>query len=334
MTLLLTACIGLLISTCAWGFNVADVNPNPQQPTDPIIAVVTTPLSDCFGMSAPPAGLSPYPSHCVESLYPRWLESAGIRVVALRWNASSAERRALLGQVNGVLLPGGALGGQEFDWYVSNQTEVFNYAMERNAKGDPFFMWGTCQGFQVISVIAAKDTSILKCIYHGMEPLMMPLNFTANQPTSRLFGPLATSPENIVRILRAKNSTLNWHSCGISPTDYRNNLNLQSTMDILSTNVDPTGLPFVSAVEVKKANIYAVQFHAERPPLEFSNDKIGHSDDDILVSMYLSRFIARFLRYNNHSFPSALVAEAHMVENYPLQNLGWGESLYWLPDNA
>lgn len=299
----------------------------PKQPADPIIAIVTTPLVDC-------AGIMPWPTNidisggCVESYYVRWLEASGIRAVPLIWNATWAERKAVLDSVNGALFPGGGLGGEAFTEYVGNATQIFDYAVARNAVGDPFFLWGTCQGFQVLGVIALQDAALLKCIYHGTDPSMLPLDFTSYQPASTMFGQRAEKPVDIVSILQNQNSTLNWHSCGINPSDL--NAKFNSIFSVISTNVDITGRPFISSYEGTTNNFFATQFHPERILYEFSDDIIGHTPDDILVSHYLSMFIASRLRLNNHSYPTAIAANNATVENYPIFNLGWGSELYWI----
>lgn len=306
---------------------VASAVAYPTQPTNPIMAIVTTPLSDCYGISPPPPGVD-ISGGCIESYYVRWLEAAGIRIVPLIWNATWAQRKAVLDSVNGALFPGGGLGGVAFTEYLGNATQIFDYAMERNQAGDPFFLWGTCQGFQVIAVMASRDPSVLKCIYHGVDPAMLPLDFTSYQPESTMFGLRAEYPEDIVGILQNQNSTLNWHSCGINPADA--NANFSSVFNIISTNTDINGLPFISSYESQVYNFFATQFHPERILYEFSDDTIGHTPDDIRVSTYLSMFISSRLRLNNHSYPTAVDANNAAVENFPIFNLGWGSELYWI----
>ena len=95
----------------------------PTQPANPIIAIVTTPLVDCLGWATPPPNLN-YSGGCLESYYVRWLEAAGIRAVPLIWNATWETKLPLLQSVNGVLFPGGSLGGEAFTEYVNNATEI------------------------------------------------------------------------------------------------------------------------------------------------------------------------------------------------------------------
>jgi gamma-glutamyl hydrolase len=305
----------------------------PSQPANPIIAVVTTPLVDCLGWATPPPDVD-YSGGCLESYYVRWLEAAGIRVVPLIWNLTWSAKLPILQNINGVLFPGGSLGGEHFTHYVNNATEIFNYAVTRNHdNSDPFFLWGTCQGFQVLGVIAAQTQDVLKCIYHGVDPQMMSLNFTSYQPESVMFGARATSPQNIVSILKTQNSTLNWHSCGINPSDFESHIaTMGKIFTVISTNTDVNGLPFISSYEGSQngLNFFATQFHPERVPYEFSNDIIGHTPDDVRVSQYLALFIRSRLKMNNHTYPSAAAANSATVENFPLINLGWGSEVYWI----
>jgi gamma-glutamyl hydrolase len=294
---------------------------------NPIIAVVSTPLIDCLAWATPPAGVA-HDGGCIESYYVRWLEAAGVRAVPLIWNDTWAMRKTVLDHVNGVLFPGGDLSGQWWDWYVGNATEILDYSLQRNSVGDPFFTWGTCQGFQVIGVVAAGTSTVLKCIYHGVDPAMLPLNLTSYQPKSTMFGARAESPQNIVAILKTQNSTLNWHSCGISPHDF--NEKMGKVLSVISTNHDVNGVPFISSYESPQNNLFATQFHPERVPYEFSNDIVGHTPDDIRVSTYLSMFIASRLRMNNHSYATAQNADASTMENFPLVNLGYGSGVYWI----
>ena len=78
------------------------------------------------------------------------------------------------------------------------------------------------------------------------------------------------------------------------------------------------------------ANIFATQFHPERPPYEWSNDKIGHTPGDIAVSQYLANFIAAKMRLNNHTFENATDVEALRIARFPRVDHGWGHKTYYV----
>lgn len=298
----------------------------PQQPNPPIIGIVTDPMSEC---TPPPDTVKA--TSCVESFYVRWLETAGMRVVTIPHNATERKLKWLAKRVNGVLFPGGGLGGSALAAYFQRAQWLFDWALEWNAQGDPFFLWGTCMGFQVISSCAARTLDVIKGPYSGMEPLMMPLNFTSSQASSRMFG-TTTTPASILETLSTSNSTLNWHEDIISPAEWSAYPSMSSLVPLALDFVPGTSTPFVSALEGATANVFATQFHPERPPYEFSNDLIGHSPPIIAISQYLADFIRSRAAMNNHTFDTPLQAESHMIAQWPLVNHGWGHQTYYVID--
>ena len=300
----------------------------PQQPQNPVIGIITTPLSD---IGPPPPGVKANAG--VEAYYVNWLQSYGIRVIPFPWNASIARQRYLAKRVNGVLYPGGGLGGSALREYVSRVESILNMTVEWNRNGDPFFIWGTCQGFQVLCAAAARNVSVIQGVYHGMYPRMMSLNFTQYQPRSKLFG-LHTTPGRVLKALQDHNTTMNWHHECVTPQGFEENPPLRRFFQPLSTNVDPDGgAEFISSMESPSANVFATQFHPERPPFEFSNDLISHTPETLSVSHYLAKFVSERLKLNNHTFDTPQQAETMNVEQFPIQNSGWGSMTYWVMDN-
>lgn len=303
-----------------------EVSAFPQQPTDPVMGILTSPPDDC---PPPPPGTNN--SQCVYGHYVQWLQSAGIRTVAFPYDANETYRAYLMSSVNGVFLQGGGLSGANRVAYMVYVQRLFDDAVALNQAGDPFVLWGTCQGFQLLSAAAARNVSVIENGFHGMYPLMMPLIMTREQRRSRMLGD-ATTPHHILKILRTKNSTTNWHHDAVTPHGYLYNPRLASFFKPLSLNKDPTdGRVFISAVEAVNPTfaVYATQFHPERPPYDFSNDKLGHTPDDIAVSNFCARFLAAQLRKNNHSFPRPLDANALDVQNTPRSVGDWGWTCYF-----
>lgn len=306
--------------------------PDPKQPANPVIAIMTTPYSDCIGFMPTTGITTKNPHSCIENYYVKWLEFSGVRVVAMPWDGDfQTVKKPILDGVNGVLFPGGGLGGADFTRYLKYSTEIYNYTVDRHHQNDDFVLWGTCQGFQVLSIIqSGGDESILHCDFVGTDPSMLPLDFTVHQPTSRMFGPVAQSPVDVVKVLRTSNSTLNYHGCGVTPSVFE--AKAGATVNILSTNVDLKGSPFVSSYENKELNIFATQYHPERPPFEFSENIITHDPATTLtVSTFHSQFLANKLRTVQHSFAAQDTVNKLTMENYEFINLGWGAQGFWLP---
>jgi gamma-glutamyl hydrolase len=299
---------------------------SPKQPADPVLGIITHPIEQC---NNPPNGTGPY-DQCVESYYARWLEDAGIRIVAIPFNASWETQMWWLQRVNGVLFQGGGVSNAQLGPYIEATTRIIKYAIDGKAKGDPLVVWGTCMGFQILAAAAAGSTDVIQCGYPNMYPAMLPVNFTLAQPSSRLLGD-ASAPHDVRETMLSKNSTLNWHDCIVTPDSFAQYSNLSAIFTPLTTNIVPQQTQeFVSAFESPVAEIYATQFHPERPPYEFSNDGIGHTLGDLSISQYLADFIVSRLRMNNHSFDSADQFERNRLGKWPLVDQGYGTRTYYI----
>jgi gamma-glutamyl hydrolase len=296
----------------------------------PVIGIFTNDLS-WSGSPQPPANLpnGNRATEWVEAYYVHWLEAAGVRVVPFPWNVTFSEQQALMRKVNGVLFPGGGLGGDVLQYYVNKVGDILDQAKEWNAQGDPFFIWGTCQGFQVLSAAAAqRDPSIIVGPYQGMYPLMMPLNPTPAFWNSALYG---AAPASVVDAFTTQAATLNWHHECILNSTFDTYPGLDATFERLSTDVVPnTDVVFVSSLEGKNGlNVFATQYHPERPPLSYSDPKETHTDAAIEVSQYLSHFVRERLMRNTHQFASQADLEAAVIENYPAAYFGQGATEFF-----
>ena len=330
----------LVLATCVLSF--------PIQPQNPVIGILVEPAAYkddvCVSVfspkkrvekgkatrsgdpTMPPGNLS----GCVWSIYVKWLESSGIRVVPIRWDSSRDEIDYLLERVNGVFLPGGIIEGDKpvYDAYFATVQHIFDKIMFYNTQQqNPVVLWGTCQGFEMINAAAAGTLSVILPGFEGMDPLMMRVNFTSAATKSRMFG---SAPAYVLSAMSSQDTTLNWHNKGITPSEYASNTKLSSTLRPLSTTNDVNGRTFISSLEGVNAAVYATQFHPERPPYEFDNDFIGHGSDTLHVSNYLAMFLREQLMKNNHTFEDPSLVDRLTIENYVVVNQGFGIQVYYL----
>ena len=180
----------------------------PTQPTNPVIAIVTSPISDCYG--TPPSGVDGS-GGCILSYFSEWLESSAIRVVPLVWNATWEQRRKTLITSMAYFLP--VVASPEHRWqFVGNATQIFDYAVKRHESGDPLPR-GNSPRVPSADYAAAGNMSICTATTTACT-LDAPTDFTSFQPTVKCLV-LRQSPHH-QNILKTENSTLNWH-CGIKP---------------------------------------------------------------------------------------------------------------------
>lgn len=297
----------------------ASGGPNPKQPANPVIAIVTVRCRN-----PPPAAKDA--NTCLDDYYVRWLQAQGTRVVPMPIWWSWEKKKELMSRINGVLFPGGGEDGQAFTDYLGNASQIINYAYENPG----FLIWGTCMGFQVISIVSNDMREpILTCDYEGMYPSMLPLEFTTYQPYSTLFGREAQQA-GVVHTAATTESTLNYHKCGIDPKNFKPNPKFN--MNVISNNVDVNNKPFVSTIESvdNGVNIFGVQYHPERPPYQFSSDAITHDRATLDLSNYMSRFINERLKLNNQSFKDQSDVNTITIDNHYHVYNGWGAGYYWM----
>jgi gamma-glutamyl hydrolase len=323
----------LLAIAALWSFVVA-VEAHPHQPTNPVIGAFTNPLEEC--PYAIPTTLPFTPTQCAEAYNTRWLQQQGVRVVPFAWNLTDSEQDALLSKVNGVIIPGGGINrpSKAFDAYYSRLSSLVRRIWHLNhVVGDPVFLWATCYGFELtLSALSTGGLSILRYGFAGMEPAMLPVAVRRSSSAVILQGLNRAERQHLTE----RNSTLNWHTVGVPPDAFANDTLLRERLSLVGTSTEPVAphRVFSAVVEPRDAtrhNIFASQFHPSRIPFEFANDAIGHSAADIQLSRYFASFVARRLRMNNHSFPSADDVNRSSIDNFPSVYVGWGVSWYWLP---
>jgi gamma-glutamyl hydrolase len=268
----------------------------------PIVGIMTEPVPD---------QLNTYGTSFLNADYVKWLEGAGCRVVPVHYNSSHEELRDIFGKINGLLFPGGA-DIINHTLYYNSSLYMFNLAIQANQAGDYFPLWGTCLGFELLSMMVANGNfSVLSHV--DAENISLPLKFVVEPKKTRLFSKASSliidALENTANPL-----TENYHHWGVSPAafDYQ----LGDFYRPIAVSQDRQGLPFMATMEAWEYPVYATQWHPERSLFEWSvHEDINHSMDAVVTMQYLSSFFASEVRKNQHKFAPG-EAEKYLIYNY------------------
>ncbi|KAG7229557.1 hypothetical protein INR49_031981 [Caranx melampygus] len=236
-------------------------------------------------------------SSYIAASYVKYLEGAGARVVPIRINRTEEEYVMIFYSVNGLLLPGGDVDLQTSQY--SRAAKIFySLALKANDAGDYFPIWGTCQGFQQLSVLTANKNLLTLT---DTKSVALPLTFTTVAKSSRLFQGF---PKDLLQSLSEENITSNFHSWSLSIQNYTRNTKLKRFYRILTTNNDGKK-EFISTMEAYRYPFYAVQWHPEKSPFEWI-DKSGmvHSTSSVKASFYTASFFVSEAMKNHHHFSS------------------------------
>eukprot|EP01116_Phalansterium_solitarium_P004814 TRINITY_DN1597_c0_g1_i1.p1 TRINITY_DN1597_c0_g1~~TRINITY_DN1597_c0_g1_i1.p1 ORF type:complete len:320 (+),score=84.04 TRINITY_DN1597_c0_g1_i1:885-1844(+) len=273
----------------------------------PIIGIVSQPT---------PSYLSQFGASYVVADYVKWVESSGARVVPIFYDADPAELKLQMSYINGLLFTGGGLNLTAGVPYFDVARTLIEQAMSFNDAGDYFPVWGTCQGFQLLSISGAGyNSSVLQAGFDSVN-LALSLNFTASAPGSRLLS--AAVANGVYDVFRTEAVTQNLHVDGVDPQLYTSNPQLAASYDLLAWNLDRKGRPFGSMIEGRRYPFYATQFHPERNIFEWDLQEtaLSHTYDAIFAMQYLGRFFANEARKSNHSFPSIAEEMKALIYNF------------------
>ena len=198
------------------------------------------------------------PLSCFASFYPDWLHTAGARIAPIPYTANATRLAELFAGISGLVFTGGGAdissnSGSDHGQYFFAAKTLWELALTANEKGDYFPIWGTCLGFQTVSVLASGNRSLLSP-FKGVDGVSLPLSLTAAAKASRLLG---HAPSRVLETLAKDESTVNLHHWGVAPAAYHENPKLASFFQQLSTNVDTD----VSIPETNRLRYCSLRFH-------------------------------------------------------------------------
>lgn len=92
---------------------------------------------------------------------------SGAQVVPIYSFSDTDKVLALLKKINGVLFPGGGMEFSLTNQWTKNADAILKYAKEQNDLGNPFPVFGTCLGIQLLSFLTSNYNSSILTRVHG-----------------------------------------------------------------------------------------------------------------------------------------------------------------------
>lgn len=134
-------------------------------------------------------------------------------MVPIPFDLNDAEVDLYFRNLNGLLLTGGELVLNFTCTYLKTAKAFFDRA---TASKEVYFpIWGTCEGFQLLSILAANDDKVLLSGYHAQD-VSWPIQFTQEANKTRYYNQL---PEQVKKTLATTNSV---NFCSISTFLFQN----------------------------------------------------------------------------------------------------------------
>jgi gamma-glutamyl hydrolase len=322
----LSLSIGLLGAAPA---EVAHPSRNTPQNLRPVIGVFSQATDTITGSSTidpeVKAELSAF-RYLIPASYVNWIEQAGGRVLPILLDQPDDYYQEIFAKTNGILFAGGNQGIDPSDIYTEEGEILWNLAKQANDRGDYYPIWGTCLGFEELSVLETGSGDVISLDVMATN-LALPLHFTPGAKQSRLFR---SFPSRLVKALRSESLTFNSHDHGLLVSEYASNPALNAFFRWLSFNEAPAGQRFVSTMEARAYPFYGTQWHPEKNNFEWSQNSdysnIPHSPNAVLVSEAMARFFLSEARKSAHVFPESRRDE--LIYSAPVVYTGKGDWIY------
>ncbi|XP_017127772.1 gamma-glutamyl hydrolase [Drosophila elegans] len=281
----------------------------------------------------------------IATSYVKLLEASGAHVVPIWIGRDRAYYESMMGQLNGILLPGGAVFIDEADRKarpdltsdcVRSAEHIYQLAMERNQRarkqddaGGYFPIWGTCLGFQLLLIHAAEDPRIRS----DCQPMRkaMPVKLVDNYQKSQLFKSL---PHSVAEEMEKLPFACHQHRYCITKESLES-CAIANDWSPLATQKDPTGLEFITIIEHRRFPIFGCQFHPERAAFEQRfNAKdlcyLAHSSSGIELSQIFGSRFVDVCRRNTNRFDTPKLKARHLIWNWQPVFSGQFEDSNWL----
>eukprot|EP00092_Neocalanus_flemingeri_P020717 GFUD01022451.1.p1 GENE.GFUD01022451.1~~GFUD01022451.1.p1 ORF type:complete len:382 (-),score=85.16 GFUD01022451.1:168-1313(-) len=288
----------------------------------PIIGVLTQQLdSEPLASHLPPG--HNYSSYLAAS-YVQWVQAGGARVVPIIIGKDVEYYTQLFASINGLLLPGGSAPLTGAGGYADVGGLFFQLAKEANDAGDTFPIWGTCNGFELLTVLSSKDTSrLIDC---DSQDQAVPLNLLTGWERSSVFS---SAPPDVIKEVTEEKITINFHERCLTPANFTK-YRMETFWNALSYNYDKNHLEYISSIEAKDYPFFGTQFHPEKNIFEWNEQEpmIPHSRHAVHVSLYFATHFVNMARKSRHSFKDRDTEEKFLIYRYQPQYVG-REDLDW-----
>lgn len=284
----------------------------------PVIGILTIPSKTT---GHPSANYSYFPSS-----YPKYVESAGARVIPIPYDAPFENLTFLLSQVNGVVLTGGGAAKTIKDLNTgklvpSNLTKavihIVDHVLEANRRGEYFPLMATCLGYEMMLMALAKDLKILYTKYHDLS-VRAGVEFFRGGENSRFWGHL---PDSLKDFSEDEPAFAYHHYQAILPDKFMKSKGISNVLKITSISypVNGGGPPFVASVEGIKYPIYGIQFHPEKAAYEWLKEtNAPHFRESLEISQRMINFFVNEARKNDRKFISEEVLQKSLLSNWVL----------------
>lgn len=269
--------------------------------------------------TSPEAPLSSTPTESpktyIAASYVKFVEAAGARVVPILVNQDQEYYERLLSSINGVLFPGGDVAIDQTSGFGRAGKLIYDAAVQMNKGGDVFPLWGTCLGFELLMGLAANGEEIrTRCMaQNSADHVKLDHDYAEGHLLRHL-------PKTLLKALITKPVTANFHHYCVTPKNF-SDYGVDKVYRPLAYSCDKRGVEYVAAAEGRDYPFFAVQFHPEKAPYEWTtapgHNEIPHTRDAVRLSAFMADVFVGKARRSRHRFANATEEASSLIYNFP-----------------
>lgn len=274
---------------------------------NPIIGVITMPVVDKYKTKV---------TSYLPSSYVKWIESSGARVVPLQYDLPKPILKALLSQINGVLLIGGDVENKKYHNMLDSKIYtgfckyIYDYVKEQNDLGNYYPIFGICLGFQTLAMLgyfntaAEIDKDFVNHEILGKYKKFESTNLTFENTNTRLKSIFTKEEQNQ---LKKNNCIVHSHNFSVKTHKIKH----------IVTDVSKQG-KFSLMFEYKKYPFYGVLFHPEKVLYDWEDKNIPKEYFATMLSQKLSIYFINECRKNFNVWIGSPDPNDYFINNYGL----------------
>mmetsp|Transcript_17655 Transcript_17655/g.57726 ORF Transcript_17655/g.57726 Transcript_17655/m.57726 type:complete len:346 (-) Transcript_17655:81-1118(-) len=286
-------------------------------------ALLACSVSSAGATERPLIGILSQPTHdeghandeYIAASYVKFVEAAGARAVPVVSTSNETELKQLFSSINGLVFPGGGSDLSKGTALRTAAETLLKLAMDSNDAGDPFPIWGTCMGFQLLLMMVSGDENLLE--HFPSINVGVPLTFQVPPEKTRLYGSSGRFPPDLLDAIQKQGVPFENHHWGVDPARFAANSKLSDFFGgPLTTSVDDEGKVYASSVEAKAYPFYGSQYHPEKNTFEWFPDlRVDHGLYGVELTHAAASVLVQEARKSKHE-PNFAEQELLDIANY------------------
>ncbi|KAM3134997.1 hypothetical protein pb186bvf_012821 [Paramecium bursaria] len=263
------------------------------------------------GIMMQPSNKKDYPSQIYDYIaepYVLFLESVGIKVIAVPYRVDYKQLKQIFKNLNGLLIPGGSTKIEGPSEYTKKVEYLIRLARNTTSRSGPFPIFAICLGHELVSYLYSNYDENYKVDIWGSKSIYKK-TFVLNPKAI----PYKYFNQTELKIFSQQNLVFYHHIYAISYDYFMKKSNLSDNFIVTAVGWDEFNQKFVAATQGKHHPIITVQYHPEKP-FSILHQNIN-SDAKQIAKLHALSFY-QLVKQNQHIFDMEILD----IHNYEVRD--------------